>query len=101
VAVIAAGEVRADGSLRFAMEDLLAAGAFVTACAHVGLDHSSPEAAAAAAAFEGLRPGLRHLLIASVTGQQLVASGDKEDIVRALVESVEVPVLAEGVVTPV
>lgn len=96
VAVVAAGERRSDDTVRFAMEDLLAAGAFVTACSTVGLDHSSPEAAAAGAAHEVLRPGLRHLLIASVTGQQLVAGGDKPDIALALGTSETVPVLEDG-----
>ncbi|HEU0257186.1 MAG TPA: 2-phosphosulfolactate phosphatase [Microbacteriaceae bacterium] len=99
VAVVAAGEVRRDGTLRFAAEDLLTAGAFVAACSAVGLDHSSPEAAAAGAAYEGLTRGLRHLLIASVTGQQLVAGGEKADIALALAESPVVPVLHDGIFT--
>ncbi|MBI5160134.1 MAG: phosphosulfolactate phosphohydrolase, partial [Micrococcales bacterium] len=51
VAVIARG--RADVS--FAVEDLLAAGAVIDALAEIGIDHCSPEAAAAAAAYIGLR----------------------------------------------
>jgi len=71
IAVIAAGEERADGSLRFAVEDLLAAGAVVDALAAVGIDYCSPEAAAASAAFSSLRTATGHLVSASATGQAL------------------------------
>jgi 2-phosphosulfolactate phosphatase len=71
IAVIAAGEVRPDGSLRFAVEDLLAAGAVVDALAAVGIDYCSPEAAAASAAFSSLRSATGHLMSASATGQAL------------------------------
>lgn len=67
VAVVAAGTD--DG--RFAVEDLLAAGAVVDALSTLGIDSTSPEAAAASAAFEGLRNATLHLLSASVTGQGL------------------------------
>ena len=71
VAVIAAGAARPDGSLRFAVEDLLAAGAVIEAIAAVGIDHQSPEAAAAASAYRGLRGATRHLLNASETSREL------------------------------
>ena len=48
-----------------AVEDLLAAGAVVDALAEVGIDHTSPEAAAACAAWTGLRRAARHLVSAS------------------------------------
>ena len=64
IAVVAAGAARADGSLRFAVEDLLAAGAIIEAIADVGIDHQSPEAAAAASAYRGLRGATRHLIVA-------------------------------------
>lgn len=67
VAVVAAGTD--DG--RFAVEDLLAAGAVIDALSTLGIDSTSPEAAAASAAFEGLRNATLHLLSASVTGQSL------------------------------
>lgn len=67
VAVVAAGTD--DG--RFAVEDFLAAGAVVDALSTLGIDSTSPEAAAASAAFEGLRNATLHLLSASVTGQGL------------------------------
>jgi 2-phosphosulfolactate phosphatase len=71
VAVVAAGELRADGSLRFAVEDLLGAGAVIDALADVGIDYCSPEAAAAAAAHTGLRNATSHLISSSASGQAL------------------------------
>jgi len=71
VAVVAAGTD--DG--RFAVEDLLAAGAIIDAIAALGIDFVSPEAAAAIGAFEGLRNATTHVLSASVTGKQLAADG--------------------------
>jgi phosphosulfolactate phosphohydrolase-like enzyme len=75
VALVAAGGLTPGGSPRFAVEDLLAAGAVVDALAAVGIDYSSPEAAAACAAFTGLRGAVAHLLTASVSGQEQVAAG--------------------------
>ena len=75
VAVVAAGGTTAAGSPRFAVEDLLAAGALVDALASLGIDYASPEAAAACAAFTGLRGAVAHLLTASVSGQERVAAG--------------------------
>jgi hypothetical protein len=71
IAVVAAGASRPDGSLRFAVEDLLAAGAIIEAIAGRGIDHQSPEAAAAAAAYVGLRRATKHLVSASVSGREL------------------------------
>lgn len=75
VAVIAVGESRAEGTIRFAMEDLLVAGAVIDALAERGIDHCSPEAAAAAASFVGLQRAVKHLVKASETGQALAAAG--------------------------
>ena len=74
VAVIAIGEARPDGSLRPAVEDLLAAGAVIDALAGVGIDHCSPEAAAASAAFVGLKRALKHVLSGSESGQAFHAN---------------------------
>ncbi|WIB26327.1 hypothetical protein [Curtobacterium sp. MCSS17_015] len=81
VAVVAAGHV--DGPLggnaaaeageapdvqavpEFAVEDLLGAGAVVDALVESGIDHTSPEAAAACAAWTGLRRAAKHLVTAS------------------------------------
>jgi 2-phosphosulfolactate phosphatase len=70
VAVVAAGVTRGDGSLRFAVEDLLAAGAIIEAIADRGIDHQSPEAAAAASAYRGLATATRHLISASVSARE-------------------------------
>ena len=79
IAVIAAGEVRPDGSLRFAVEDLLGAGAVIDALAERGIDHCSPEAAAAAASFTGLKRAVKHLVKASETGQALADAAATTD----------------------
>lgn len=73
IAVVAAGVAEPDGGVRFAVEDLLGAGAVIEAIAEVGIDHQSPEAAAAAAAYTGLRRALRHLVSASVSSRELGA----------------------------
>ncbi|PYY37711.1 hypothetical protein DEJ16_05050 [Curtobacterium sp. MCJR17_055] len=49
----------------FAVEDLLGAGAVVDALVESGIDHTSPEAAAACAAWTGLRRAAKHLVTAS------------------------------------
>ncbi|MFJ4044336.1 2-phosphosulfolactate phosphatase [Microbacterium sp. NPDC089987] len=72
VSIIAAGELAATGELRFAVEDQLGAGAIISALCDLGIDHSSPEAAAAAEAYRALRPGLRHMLVGSGSGRELV-----------------------------
>ncbi|MCS5730510.1 hypothetical protein N1031_12125 [Herbiconiux moechotypicola] len=59
----------------FAVEDFLLAGAVVDALAEVGIDYSSPEAAAACAAFVSLRGAVGHLVSASEEGQRWVAAG--------------------------
>lgn len=79
VAVVAAGGP--DG--RFAVEDLLAAGAVIDAIAEVGIDYISPEAAAAVGAYTGLRNATAHVLSASVTGQELIAAHGREVIAEA------------------
>ncbi|PZE23691.1 MULTISPECIES: hypothetical protein [unclassified Curtobacterium] len=79
-----AGEAVADpaGAPEPAVEDLLAAGAVVDALAARGIDHTSPEAAAACAAYTGLRRAVRHLLTASVSATMLDAVG-RHDLVEA------------------
>jgi hypothetical protein len=78
IAVVAAGVERADGSLRFAVEDLLAAGAIIEAIGVRGIDHQSPEAAAAASAYVGLRNATRHLVSASVSAREARARESNE-----------------------
>ncbi|WP_150307826.1 2-phosphosulfolactate phosphatase [Planctomonas psychrotolerans] len=96
VAVIAAGESRDSGALRPAVEDLLAAGAILDALIDVGIDHCSPEAAAAAAAFSGLRRGIGHLITASASAEEARAAGAAdEELARQVDASRTVPVLRE------
>lgn len=79
VAVVAAGTD--DG--RFAVEDLLAAGSIIDALAEVGIDYTSPEAAAAVGAFVSLRNATSHVLSASVAGQRLAVSDGPEAVEQA------------------
>ena len=69
IAVIAAGDVRADGSIRYAVEDQLVAGAVIATLGTFGIDATSPEAAVADAAYRGLEAAVGHLVTASVSGR--------------------------------
>jgi 2-phosphosulfolactate phosphatase len=112
VAIVAAGERThpADGSdaeagaiadepIRFAIEDQLAAGAIVDALVGLGIDHTSPEAAVACAAFEGLRHAATHLIGASGSAVELVEQGYRADVRFATERDVSevVPELRDGV----
>jgi 2-phosphosulfolactate phosphatase len=101
IAVIAAGELasRAPGAaLRFAVEDQLGAGAIIDALGDLGVDHTSPEAAAACEAFRGLRGAVRHLLTASGSGQELLDLGRRDEVLNAAAVDAAsvVPVLRDG-----
>ena len=65
----------------------------------LGIDHTSPEAAAASESFRGLRLAVRHLLTASGSGQELLDRGLREEALRAAQLDAEtaVPVLRDGV----
>ncbi|GAA2002065.1 2-phosphosulfolactate phosphatase [Microbacterium ulmi] len=97
VAVIAAGE-GAPASPRFAVEDLLGAGAVVAALGDLGIDHCSPEAAAAGESFRALRGAVRHLMSASGSGRELAERGLAAEVASAasLDASAAVPVLRDG-----
>jgi 2-phosphosulfolactate phosphatase len=102
VAVIACGELSSSepgAGLRFAVEDLLGAGAIVAALTDLGIDHSSPEAAAAAESFRALRGATRHLIAASGSGRELVERDARDELlVAAAVDaSSVVPILREGI----
>lgn len=102
VAVIAAGELasREPGApLRFAVEDLLGAGAVIDALADLGLDHSSPEAAVAGEGFRSLRGAAKHLLTASGSGREFEAAGLRDEVLAAAAVDAAsvVPVLRDGV----
>jgi phosphosulfolactate phosphohydrolase-like enzyme len=79
IAIIAAGTEEGG----FAVEDFLAAGAVIDALATVGIDFCSPEAASAAASFVGLKGAVGHLITASVTGRELIATGKRDVVVAA------------------
>ena len=89
VAVVAAGERwRGDlGPLRPAVEDLIGAGAVVAALVdggHRKPDTLSPDARAAAAAFEAARAdGLGEWLAGCGSGRELAARGWSDDVVAA------------------
>jgi 2-phosphosulfolactate phosphatase len=97
VAVVACGADRHDGQLRFALEDLLGAGAIIDALAAVGIDYCSPEAASAAASFTGLRNATGHLIGASTGGRAVAKSGGRAaiDVAIDVNSSDEVPILRE------
>jgi 2-phosphosulfolactate phosphatase len=96
VAVIAAGSPL-DSPDGFSVEDLLLAGAVIDALGSAGIDATSPEAAAAAAAFQGLRGAVGHMLSASVAGRGLVETegADALAAARARLESPELVTLRE------
>ena len=71
VAIIAAGELDDTGTLRFAVEDQLGAGAIVSALTDRGIDHTAPDAAVAAEGFHALRGAVRHMVGASGSGREL------------------------------
>ena len=95
VAVIPAGEVAKDGSLRAAVEDLIGAGAIIYHMKTL----RSPVAQAAMGAFRSSREDLRGAIAESVSGQELIEWGFAEDLVLAcqLDVSEAVPVLTDGV----
>jgi 2-phosphosulfolactate phosphatase len=97
IAIVAVGETRESGRIRFALEDLLGAGAIIDALASAGIDYCSPEAAAAAAAYTGLRNATRHLIGASTSGREAAARGYRAAVDAALESnsSDEVTVLRE------
>lgn len=79
----AAGEAQdVPGSPDFAVEDLLAAGAVLDALAAEGIDHTSPEAAAACAAHTGLRRATKHLVSASEAARELDRAVVQEALAR-------------------
>lgn len=82
VAVVAAGSSVSDPE-GFPVEDVLLAGAVVDALGAVGIDATSPEAAAAAAAFQGLRGAVGHMLTACAAGRSLALQNGPEALTAA------------------
>jgi 2-phosphosulfolactate phosphatase len=98
VVAIAAGERWKDGSLRPAVEDLWGAGGFLAALDVAGF---SPEARAAAAAYQEAEKDLPGLLRDCAGGRELTQYGFPEDaaIAAELDASRAVPVLRDGKLT--
>lgn len=94
VAVVAAG-APVDAPKGIPIEDHLLAGAVIDALGAVGIDATSPEAAVAAAAYQGVRGAAAHMLTASVGGRMLanIAGADAVRAARARWESTELVVL--------
>jgi 2-phosphosulfolactate phosphatase len=92
ILVLAAGERWPDGSLRPALEDLLGAGAILSALR----GSFSPEAAVAATSFSS--ENVDSLLEASASGRELIARGFREDVevAGAYDESELIPLLVDG-----
>ena len=93
--MIAAGEQWPDGGLRPSVEDLIGAGAILTASDPATL---SPEARAAVAAFRTVRARLDAALGESASGRELVAAGFGVDVqLAAELDATDiVPVLVDG-----
>ncbi|MCH1884112.1 hypothetical protein [Agrococcus sp. ARC_14] len=70
IAIVAAGERWADGSLRPGAADLLVAGRVVDALAELGIDFHSPACAAACAAAVTLRGATRALVAAEAVQRE-------------------------------
>lgn len=101
VAVIAAGELsgrESGANLRFAVEDHLGRGAVIDALAAEGIDHTSPEAAAAGASYRSLRAAVRHLLHATGSGRELGARDERAIVDEAAQLDVDdvAPMLVDG-----
>ncbi|HEV8377646.1 MAG TPA: 2-phosphosulfolactate phosphatase [Tepidisphaeraceae bacterium] len=79
IAVIAAGERWADGTLRPAIEDLIGAGAIIESLSGT----RSPEAEVAVAAWKCAAGGLLDCLRACSSGRELVERGFEEDVLLA------------------
>ena len=98
VAVVAAGERWPDDSLRPAVEDLWGAGAVLSALAARGRPGFSPEAHAARATYDAIRPDLPSALHACAGGQELdaIGFGADVDVAAEVGASSVVPVLRDG-----
>jgi 2-phosphosulfolactate phosphatase len=98
--MIAAGERWRDGSLRPALEDLLGAGAVISALRAADAGPLSPEAQVAAACFEATSD-VSSAIRQGGSGQELIGRGFREDVAIAteLDACAVVPVLTDGAFT--
>jgi 2-phosphosulfolactate phosphatase len=92
IAVIPAGEQWPDGSVRFAIEDLLGAGAVIAAIS----GNKSPEALAAEAVFR--QTDVAEAIRAAASGRELIERGFADDVELAIARDVStvVPVLRDN-----
>ncbi|MCF7549602.1 2-phosphosulfolactate phosphatase [Pseudonocardia sp. WMMC193] len=97
VAVVAAGERWPDGSLRPAVEDLWGAGGLLSVLIREGWT-ASPEARAAAAAFDAVGADVETALHDCASGRELDGIGFANDVDTAaeLDASASVPLLVDG-----
>ncbi|MCD2168793.1 2-phosphosulfolactate phosphatase [Microbacterium sp. JC 701] len=102
ISIVAAGYPDGDEAVRFAVDDLLGAGAVIAALGDLGIDHASPDAAVAGEGFRALGGAVRHLLTASGTGRALAADGGRDGVLHAAARDAAsvVPVLRDGVFGP-
>jgi 2-phosphosulfolactate phosphatase len=102
VAVVAAGELSYDGTMRPAIEDLWGAGAVVAGLMAAGWTSRSPEAELAALGYEAVRGRELDVLAACASGRELVAAGCPRDVEIAAEagSSDAVPVLQDGCFAP-
>jgi 2-phosphosulfolactate phosphatase len=94
ILVVPAGERWPDGALRFAVEDLIGAGAIISKLEGT----RSPEAQMAVSAFEATREKLYATLASSSSGKELIERGFAEDVrLASLLDCSDVaPVMVDG-----
>lgn len=83
VTVVASGEHWPDGALRPAVEDLWGAGAVIDHLERAGWSTTSPEAAAARAAWRVAADDALGNLLSCASGRELTQGGYREDVVIA------------------
>ncbi|HEY6170999.1 MAG TPA: 2-phosphosulfolactate phosphatase, partial [Candidatus Kapabacteria bacterium] len=94
IGVIAAGEKWEDNSMRFAIEDLLGAGAVIS-CFENEL---SIEAKSARLVFDSNENNIKGVLLQSISGQELIDRGYRSDVMIASEVNVSAaaPILIDG-----
>lgn len=94
IAVVPAGELWPDGTLRPAIEDLLGAGAIIS---HLDLP-CSPEAQVARDAYRAAGSEIASLIRSSVSGRELVSGGFLQDVEIAVADNISsiAPMLTDG-----